>query len=345
MRKIHLIAVASLLVAALAACVKEERDSSTQPRRYEATREMMGTFVTVTVWAQSQQQANVAFGAAFVRLQEVDGTMSDYKPDSELSKINAEAADHPVAISDGMLAVLKASLMYSELTDGAFDITMRPLKKLWKSAERTGVPPDDDAIKAALASVGYRNVELDEQNKTVRLLKDGMELDLGAIAKGYSADLAVEEMKRLNIPAGLVNVGGNIVVHGLPPGAKTWKIGIMDPAKRDERLPEVVHLTSGGVATSGDYERFFEIGGKRFSHVFDPRTGRPVEHINSVTVVAPDGITSDALSTALSVAGSDAGLALASKLTGVGAMFIVDGAEGGPAVVTSPGFDAYLKER
>ena len=342
MRKFHLIIVASVLLASLAACVKEEKDSSSQPRRYEATREMMGTFVTVTVWAQTRQQANVAIGAAFARLQEVDSTMSDYKPDSELSKINAEAADHPVEISDGMLAVLKASLMYSELTDGAFDITMRPLKRLWKSAERTGAAPEDDAIETALGSVGYRNIELDEQNKTVRFLKKGMELDLGAIAKGYSADLAAAELKRLNIPAGLVNIGGNIVVHGLPPAAKTWKIGIIDPAKRDERLPHVVHLASGAVATSGDYERFFEIGGKRYSHIFDPRTGRPVEHINSVTVVAPDGITSDALSTALSVMGPDAGLAFASKLAGADVMFIVGGA-GGPTVATSPGFDGYLK--
>ena len=344
MRSFHLIIVVTLLLTAIAACVKEEKDSSSQPRRYEATREMMGTFVTVTVWAQTEQQANLAINAAFAPIKEVDRTMSDYNPESELSKINREASDHPVKTSDRMMDVLKASMMYSELTDGAFDISMRPLKKLWKSAEQSGIAPDDETIESVLGSVGYRDIELDEQTKTVRFLKKGMALDLGAIAKGYSADLAAAELKRLNIPAGLVNVGGNILVHGLPPGSTTWKIGIIDPAKRDERLPQVVHVAAGAVATSGDYERFFEIGAKRYSHIFDPRTGRPVEHISSVTVVATDGITSDALSTALSVMGPDAGLSFASKLAGVEAMFIVGGA-GGPTVAASPGFDSYLKQK
>ena len=334
------IMIATLALAA--SCVKEEKDSSSGPRRYEATREMMGTFVTITVWANTPQQGATAVDAAFEQIRQIELSMSDYNPDSELSKINREAYDHPVAVSDKMLDVLKTALLYAELSDGGFDISMRPLKRLWKSAGKSGEVPDDDTIKAVLASVGYRDIELDEQAKTVRFLKPAMELDLGAIAKGYSADLAVAELKRLGVPAALVNAGGNIAVMGTPPNVRAWRVGIQDPNKLDLRLQDVIHLTGGSVATSGDYERFVEIGGKRFSHIFDPRTGRPVEHMSSVTVIAPDGITSDALSTTLSVMGPDAGLALAAKLVGVDAMFIVAGPDG-PTVIKSPGFDKYLQ--
>ena len=329
---------ASLILAA--GCVKEEKDSSSAPRRYQATREMMGTFITVTVWANDEQQGQKAVDAAFEQMHLVDLSMSDYNPDSELSKINREANDRAVDVSDRMLEVLKASLMYSELSDGGFDITMRPLKNLWKSAEKTGVMPDDDTINSVLASVGYKNVELDEQAKTVRFLKPAMELDLGGIAKGYAGDLAVAELKRLGIQSALVNVGGNVVVLGTPPSLTSWKIGIQDPKNLNKSLPEVIHLKKGAVATSGDYERFFEIDGKRYSHVFDPRTGRPIENMSSVTVVAPDGISSDALSK-ISVLGPDAGLALAAKLTDVEAMFIVNRPEG-LQVIKSPGFDKLL---
>ena len=325
-----------------AGCRKSEPNAARGLKRYESTREMMGTFVTVTLWAAGDDLAAKAGDAAFDQIKEIDRLMSDYDPDSELSQINREAFNRDVSISDKMLDVLKVAFTYSELSEGAFDVTVRPLKTLWKSAGKTGVVPDDATIDSVLASVGYKNVKLDVDNKTIRFLKPSMEIDLGGIAKGYSADLAAAELRKQGIATALVNVGGNIVAVGTPPGSPAWKIGVQDPNKRTDRLPEVLHLPAGSIATSGDYERFVEISGKRFSHIVDPRTGQPIENMSSVTVVAPNGITSDVLSTTMSVMGAEQGLPLAARLAGVEVMFVVASANG-PTIIKSEGFDKFLK--
>jgi len=172
-----------------------------------------------------------------------------------------------------------------------------------------------------------------------------MEVDLGGIAKGYAADMALEELRCHGITAALVNAGGDIAVMGKPPGQDAWRVGIQNPGRQNERLPDVIHLADGAVATSGNYERYAEIEGRRFSHIIDPRTGRPVERISSVTVVAADAMRADALATAFSVLGPAASLKLAAQLDDVEAMFIIapETPGGEPQVVSSEGFSTFFR--
>ncbi|NQT18567.1 MAG: FAD:protein FMN transferase [Planctomycetes bacterium] len=325
-----------IILAACAGCTKGKLE------RYDITREMMGTFVTITLWASSEEEANNACTAAFAKIDRVDSLMSTYRADSEISKVNRVAGAEPVPLSDEMLEVLELSAKYSELSGGAFDVTVAPLMKLWKTAERNGAIPDAAALEAALEPVGYRNITLDSQARTVRFAKPLTKLDLGGIAKGYAVDLALAELAGRGITAGLVNAGGDIATLGGPPETGAWRIGIQKPDRRNERLPDVVHLTTGAVATSGDYERFVEIGGRRFSHIKDPRTGMPVEKIYSVTVIAPNATAADALATACSVLGPAHGIKLAARLDDVEVMYII-ASDAGPAVTKSEGFDQYLK--
>jgi len=340
MRRIPAIALLALVAAA--GCTKTQAPAPGKLKRFDATREMMGTLVTVTLWAPSEQKAREAGDAAFAEIARVDSLMSAYRADSEISKINRRAGEEAVPISDEMLEVLMLSAKYGELSGGAFDISIAPLMKLWKTAERNGAMPDEAAIKEAAALTGYENIALDEKAQTVRFAKPLMEVDLGGIAKGYSVDLAMAELSRHGITAALVNAGGDIATMGRPPNAKAWRVGIQKPGRSNARLPEVVHLTTGAVATSGDYERFVEIAGKRFSHIKDPRTGMPAAKACSVTVIAPDATAADALATACSVLGPDEGLELAARLHDVEVMYIVAG-DSGPTLIKSDGFDQYLE--
>ncbi|HUS58538.1 MAG TPA: FAD:protein FMN transferase [Planctomycetota bacterium] len=329
------------LVMILAGCAHEPQEVSDKPGRYESTREMMGTYVTIVLWADGDAHARRAGDAAFEQIARIERSMSDYDADSELSKINREAFERDVQVSDAMLDVLKMSLEYAELSNGAFDVTIRPLKVLWKQAGEKNALPDAAAIAAARESVGSGKIGLDARAKTVRFLKPSMQLDLGGIAKGYAVDQAIAELRRQGIAAALVNAGGDIATMGAPPEAEYWKVGIQHPGKRDEMLPEVLKLSDAAVATSGDYERFVQVAGKRYSHIVDPVTGWPVGHVSSVTVIAPSATQADALATALSVLGPRKGIELAGRLPNIEAMFII-AADGAKTIVRSKGFDSYL---
>ena len=331
-----------LMLAAVAACTKGDPPADGKLARYNITRDMMGTFVTITLLASSEEEAQDACTAAFAKIQRVDSLMSTYRADSEISEANRRAGTEPVPLSDETMEVLALSAKYSELSGGAFDITIVPLMKLWKAAQRDGTMPDAAAIRDAAALVDYHNVTLDNEARTVRFAQPLTEVDLGGIAKGYAVDLALAELSNKGTTAALVNAGGDIATLGRPPETGAWRIGIQKPGRANERLPEVVHITTGAVATSGDYERFVEINGKRYSHIKDPRTGMPVEKIYSVTVVAPNATAADALATACSVLGPIDGLKLAATLDDVEVMYIIAG-DAGPEIAKSEGFDQYLK--
>jgi len=339
MRKTSLRLLPLLIVAAAGCGGKHEQSAALD--RYETTREMMGTYVTISLWAADEDEARRAGDAAFERIRAIERSMSDYDPGSELSRINREAFEHDVPVSDAMLDVLEKSLKYAELSGGAFDITMRPLKMLWKAAGENKALPDDAAIRAALESVGSAKLRLDTRGRTIRFLKASMQLDLGGIAKGYAVDLALAELRRQGIKSAIVNAGGDVATMGAPPAAECWKVGIQRPGRQNEMLPQVLQLSDGAIATSGDYERFVEVAGKRYSHIIDPVTGKPVEHMSSVTVIAPDATQADALATALSVLGPEKGLALAGSMQGVEAMFVV-AEDDGTRIVKSKGFDRHL---
>ena len=229
-------------------------------------------------------------------------------------------------MSDDLWGVLAKADAIARQTGGAFDCTVGPVIKLWRRARRTGELPSAEAIAAARESVGYRSIEFDPPRQAVRLLKPKMRLDLGGIAKGYASDAALAALKEQGITRALVAGSGDIAVGDPPPGKKGWRIGIA-PLELHGPPSRYVLLANAGVSTSGDSMQHVVIGGKRYSHVVDPRTGMALTDQCSVTVVAPNAATSDGVSTGVSVMGPKAGLELVDKLSGVAA-YIVHKPEG-----------------
>ena len=304
-----------------------EASSPTALERFEFTEAHMAVDFRVVLYAADAAQAKEAAASAFARIKQLDEMMSDYKAESELSRLSDTApSPQPVRVSDDLWRVLSQEKIVSEQTSGAFDCTVGPVVKLWRRARRTGELPSAEAIAAAREAVGDRFLELDPAKHTARLLKPKMRLDLGGIAKGYAADAALAVLNKHGITRALVAGSGDIAVGDPPPGKKGWRIGIA-PLELSGPPSRYVLLANAGVSTSGDSMQHVEIGGLRYSHVIDPRTGMALTDHCSVTVVAPNATTTDGLSTGISVLGPEAGLAVAEKLPGVAA-FIVRKPEG-----------------
>jgi len=282
----------------------------------------MGTTFEVTVYRTELQKslASIDLEIAYQRVAEVDQLMSLYRADSELVAINEQAGKGKVPVSAKMFDILGAAQHYARLSDAAIDITIQPLVELWGfyQMQWATVPPLEK-IDSVLKKIGIDRIELDIAKEAVSLHEDSR-LDLGSIAKGYAVDQAVAALRARGVPAALVNLGGNIGVLGLPPGKRPWTIGIKHP--REERLIGEVRFWHGAVATSGDYYRYFEVNGKRYSHLLDPRSGWPVQDIASFTVVAPNATAADALSTAAMVLGPVHGVRLLHKCANVDGLLL-----------------------
>jgi thiamine biosynthesis lipoprotein len=253
-----------------------------------------------------------------------------------------KAGGEPVPVSDDLFRVLTRALEISRLTDGAFDITVGPVVRLWRIARRTMKLPDADDLARARGLVGYQQVQLDAKNKTVKLTTKGILLDLGGIAKGYAAAAALEVLRQHGIRHALVAGGGDIVVGDAPPESKGWRIGIAPLEDPNAKPQRILLLSNAAVSTSGDAEQYVEIGGKRYSHIVDPKTGLGLTTRMSVTVVATDGKTSDGLATAMCVLGPERGLPIIEKL-GYAALFVIGG-DKGPTVHLSKRFLQYQIE-
>ncbi len=284
----------------------------------------MGTYLMVTVYAADEAAGRQAIAAAIARVDEVEAATSHFRDTSDLSKLNKAAGGPAIAINRHLWTVLRRSAEFSEETGGAFDVTVGPLMALWRKTWKKGKVPSDAETAAAKALVDYRAVRLDPKEPRAQLLKEGMLLDLGAIAKGYAVDEALALLRERGIPAALVDLGGNVGAYGAPPEREAWLVGIRDPSRPDKILPKPIRLRDQGVATSGDYEQFGLVGGRRYSHILDPRTGKPIEGMTSVTVVAKDAMTADGYSTSLSVLGPEQALAFAEKRKDIEVMVIFD---------------------
>jgi thiamine biosynthesis lipoprotein len=287
--------------------------------RFEFSEVHMAVDFQVTLYAPDEPAAKRAAAAAFARIKQLDEMMSDYLPQSELSRLSDTApSPKPVPVSDDLWRVLTRAKAISEQTGGAFDCTVGPLVKLWRRARRTGELPSTEAITAAREAVGYGFLELDSEQHAVRLLKPKMRLDLGGIAKGYASDAALSVLREQGIMRALVAGSGDIAVGDPPPGRNGWRIGIA-PLELKGSPSRYVLLANAAVSTSGDSMQHVVIGGKQFSHVIDPATGRALTDHCSVTVIAADCTTTDGLSTGVSVMGPTAGLVLVERLPGVAA--------------------------
>jgi len=297
--------------------------------RFEFSQPYMGTQFRVVVYAPDAAAASRASTAAFKRIAAVDNTMSDYNPGSELMSLCRRAGGRPVRVSEDLFQVLAKSQELAERTDGAFDITVGPVVRLWRRARRQRELPAPDELARARQLVGYRKLRLNARARTAKLLKKGMLLDLGGIAKGYAADQALAVLKAQGISSALVVAGGEVAVSAPPPGRPGWRVGIA-PLESPENPPtRFLLLHDVAVSTSGDAEQYVEIEGKRYSHIVDPRTGLGLVGRSSVTVVAPNGTTSDAMATAISVLGPERGLELVRATPGTAAL-ITQASDDGP---------------
>ena len=314
----------NLVVAFLVSICGFQAADEAALKKYHFSEPHMGTTVSLTLFAKDEATATKAAQAAFARVAELDGIMSDYKPASELMQLCKKAGGPPVPVSKDLFTVLEYAQEVSRKSDGALDVTVGPIVRLWRKARRTRELPSAEELKRALALVGYEKIRLDPQRRTVQLLVMGMLLDLGAIAKGYATDAALEVLRRHGIRQALVAAGGDIRVGDAPPDAKGWKIGIA-PLKNPAAPPEhFLLLVNAGVSTAGDAEQFIEIGGTRYSHIVDPKTGMGLVGRRSATVIAPNDTLADALDTALCVMGPDRGLKLIESMKETAALYVFE---------------------
>jgi thiamine biosynthesis lipoprotein len=302
--------------------VSQASSAAENPSRYEYFRILMGTKMRIVLYAESQEHAQESAAAAFLRIQQLDEIMSDYNPESELMKLCREA--YPVArpVSADLFRVLEQSLRFSDLSRGAFDVTIGPLVDLWREARRHKRLPDKEKLERARGCVDYRKIVLDAENRSVKLGGPGMKLDLGGIGQGYAADQALAVLTARGIRSALVDAGGDIAMSAAPPDRPGWRVALQKPAPDIEAAAGDLTLSDCGVTTSGDTEQFVELNGIRYSHIIDPETGWAMQDSASVTVIAPDATTADALATALSVMTPNRGLRLADSQPGVAALIV-----------------------
>ncbi|GAB4039309.1 MAG: FAD:protein FMN transferase [Rubrivivax sp.] len=279
---------------------------------------IMGTAVHVELWAERRADGEAAVEAVLAEMHRIDRTYSPHKPDSELSRLNREAARAPFVCSDETYGLLARALAFAELSQGAFDISYAAVGRLYDY--RRGIAPDAAQLEAARALVGWRGITLDPATRSVRFAREGMCIDLGGFAKGHAVDCAVAALRRRGIRHAYVSAGGDSRVLGDRRG-RPWSVAIRHP--RDAtRHAAVLPLEDVAVSTSGDYERFFEKGGVRHHHLLDPATGRSPAHVHSVTILAEDGLTSEALSKTVFVLGVERGLAIVERVPGADAVVI-----------------------
>jgi len=301
----------------------------------------MGVQWRVVLYATSKAIANKAAQNAFSRVKELNKVLSDYDPESELNKLcRLSGPGKPIQVSLPLLTVLKKSQALSQETNGAFDVTISPVVRLWRRARRKKRLPDSLRLHEARNKVGYKLMKISSQNQTVELLKNEMRLDLGGIAKGYAADIALKVLKQNGVSRAMVDASGDIVLGDPPPDQCGWKIGIASSDDEKSNLDRYLLLHNMAVATSGDALQHVEIAGKRYSHIVDPRTGLGLTDQSRVTVIATNGITADSLASAISVLGPSQGIKLLNHKPGT-ACLILRNENGQIATYESKCFSSY----
>ncbi len=253
----------------------------------------------------------------------VEASANEWREGTPLSQVNAAAGGEAVAVPADVRALLARGLQLGQQTDGAFDVTWAALWGLWDFRAEHPVVPEATEIARRAALVDYHQVELDDAAGTVRLAQPGMKLGLGGIAKGWALDKAVAELRAAGLSSFHVVIGGQVYAAGLK-GERPWHVGIRDPRGPRDDVFAALSVTDRSVSTSGDYERYFEVDGKRYHHILDPRTGWPATGLRSATVIADDATTADGLSTALMVLGKERALALVASMPGVDAVLVDD---------------------
>ncbi|GAC1665897.1 MAG: FAD:protein FMN transferase [Steroidobacteraceae bacterium] len=280
---------------------------------------IMGTRITVELWADDAAQAQHAIDAVLDEMRRIDDSMSTYKPTSEVSQVNAKAAQGAMRIGKELFELLSTSKEYSVITDGAFDITYASVGYMYDY--RKHIRPDDAQIGRALPAVDFRHVLLDANNQTVQFSQAGVRIDLGGIAKGYAVDRGCEVLKSLGFTRAYVSAGGDSRIIGDRFG-KPWMVGIRDPRKGEGTVITRIPLADAAISTSGDYERYFEENGVRYHHIIDPRTGRSASKVRSATVIGSNATRTDGLSKTAFVLGPEKAMEIYNRIDDIDAIIV-----------------------
>jgi thiamine biosynthesis lipoprotein len=280
---------------------------------------IMGTRITVELWADDKDKGDRAIDAVLDEMRHIDDSMSTYKPTSEVSQVNAKAADGPLPITKELFDLLTTAKEYSVLTEGAFDITYASVGYLYDFRKR--VRPNETQITKALPAVDYRHVLLDPKSQTVQFSQKGVRIDLGGIAKGYSVDRGIEVLKALGVTRAYVSAGGDSRIIGDRFG-KPWMVGIRDPRKGSDDVITRIPLVDAAISTSGDYERYFEEDGVRYHHIIDPHTGHSASKVRSATIIGPAAVRTDGLSKTAFVLGPDLAMEIYNRIDDIDAIIV-----------------------
>jgi thiamine biosynthesis lipoprotein len=285
---------------------------------YSRTEAIMDTRIYVELWDTNPRHANAAIDAVMAEMHHVDDVMSDFKPNSELSQINEHAAERPVVVSRELYDLIKLSKHYSQITDGAFDITMESVWRLYHF--RQHIHPTDAQIKALLPTIGWRQLILDDRQHSVRFARPGMAIGLGGIAKGYVVDRGIDILKARGIEHAIVTAGGDSRILGDRRG-RPWMVAILDPWDQHKIVTEIP-ITNEAISTSGDYYRGFVQNGVRYDHILSPFTGHSAQLVRSASVIAPTATQTDGMSKTAFVLGPEKTLAIINRMPQYDAVFI-----------------------
>jgi len=313
-----------IIIPAFSGC----RLQNKQLKEFADEKFLMDTFVQVTVYCEDEQRGREALDKAFAEFERINNLTDRFPKDgktiaasSDVIRINENAGIKPVQVSADTLAIIQRSLYYAQLSGGSFDITIGPIMDLWGFGKNEQRVPSDEQIKKTLSLVDYRKVIVDSENGTIYLQNPGMSLDLGGVAKGYATEKAAQILRESGIKHALINAGGNVYALGAKPDGTPWRVGVRDP-RNVNGIIAVLSVIDTSVVTSGDYERYFEEGGVRYSHIIDPSTGKQARGLMQTTVIAESSTDADIINKPLFVLGRQRGTDFAKKLEGVGAIFV-----------------------
>jgi len=285
---------------------------------------LMGNRFELTVVADDEKFANDSIEAGIGEIKRIEKLLTTFADDSEPNLVNRNAGIKPVAVSRETFNLVQRSIKISEVTQGAFDITYGSIdKRLWNFDVNMTSLPDRDTAKQMVRLINYKNVVLDDQECTIFLREEGMRMGFGGIGKGYAADRAKMVMKQMGVESGVVNASGDLSAWGLQPDGRPWTVGIVNPDAKHE-IFSYMEISDLAVATSGNYEKFVMIGGKKYSHTINPRTGLPVTGIKSVTIITTHAEIADAMATPVMIMGISTGLDLVNQMNGIEAIIIDD---------------------
>ena len=288
---------------------------------FKRTLKLMGSRFDITVVAKDQQEGDAYIDLAVAEITRIEKLISSWDHDSQTSAINAAAGKNSVSVDPELFNLIKRAISISKLTDGAFDISYASMDKIWKFDGSMSRMPDEEAIKASVARVGYQNIVLDEANNTVFLKNEGMKIGFGAIGKGYSADRAKALLIEKGVAAGIINASGDMNTWGLQPNGNPWKVAITNPLDKN-KVFALLPVINSAVVTSGNYEKYVTFEGTRYTHIIDPRSGYPATGIISATVFAPKAELADALATSVFVMGIEVGLNRINQLPNIECIII-----------------------